>query len=441
MFNYGIIRRIVDNIPVIYGAEKRITSGQEYRNVVEKLPETRIDYLSDRMDFSDCFTFIRGSRVIIDWHCVPYDARHLVKLFNLDNMDKGNKITTEKTKARMLGNIIRVAEKNSHRHEFRFLNEKDIIFAVETLWKDSFDCMKMGYIYFEKFIMFIRKEKLADLRIDLREIRIKRIQTEDMLPNDKNRRHSPIIPDEMFQALLNGFYRVMKDESVMINERMTAGACLLDTQLGLRISEIPALEVDCLKYYVDENGQKNYYIVYNSIKPANADIEVIKTKTICTPLAKDTIEYLLKLRKRIPGSGKYPFLYCLDGKNCRISRIYDKDAFMKRYKRLCALHLYDIVSKDWEDIRRVSVRDEIKRVKPEDKEKFEKPLSIPGIHSFRSTFASKLYLQGFDIDYINAIMSHTPQSESTEEYVPPKVVKIQIDMDHELSDIFESINF
>lgn len=441
MFNFGVIRRIVDNIPVFYGAEKRITSGQEYKAVVEKLPETRIDYLSDRMDFSNCFTYIRGSRVIIDWHCVPYDARHFVKLFNLDNMDKGNKITTEKTKARMLGNIIRLAEENSRRHEFQFLNEKNIIFAIETLWKNSFDCKKMAYIFVEKFLVFIRKEKLANPRINLKEIHTKRIQVEDMLPNAKNRRHSPIIPNEMFHALLNGFYRIMKDESIKINERMTAGMCALNTQIGLRISEIPALEVDCLNYYVDDDGQKNYYIVYNSIKPASADIEVIRTKTICTPLAKEIIEYLLKLRNRIPGSDKYRFLYCLNGKSCQTGRIYDKDFFMKRYKRLCALRLYDIVSKDWEDIKRVSVREEVKRVKAEEMAKYNIPLSIPGIHSYRSTFASMLYMQGFDIDYINAIMSHTPQSDSSEAYVPSKVVKIKIDKDSGLSDMFEGLNF
>lgn len=441
MFNYGIIRRIVGNIPAFCGYEKRITSGQEYKTVVEKLPETRIDFLSDRMDFSECFTFSRGARVIIDWHCVPQDARYLVKMFNLDNMDKGNKITTEKTKARMLGNIIRVAEENNPRHEFQYLNERDIIFAVESLWKDSMDCMKMGYAYVERFIDFVRKENLVNPRIDLREIRTKRIQTEDLLPGRKQRRHSPVIPEKMFQAFLDGFYRVMTDKTVNINDRMTAGMCLLNTQLGLRISEIPALEVDCLKYYVNDRGEKDFYIVYNTIKPASADIEVFKTKTICTPLAKSTIEYLLNLRKRIPGSGKYPYLYCLDGKNCRIGRIYDKDAFMKRYKRLCALYLYDIVSRDWDDIKRVSVRDELRRVKPENQEQFKKPLSIPGIHSFRSTFASKLYLQGFDVDYINAIMSHTPQSDSSDAYVPPKVVKIKIDKDTELSDMFEEITF
>lgn len=441
MFNYGIIRRIVGNIPAYCGIENRITSGQEYKTVVERLPETKIDFLSDRMDFSDCFTFSRGSRVIIDWHCVPQDARYLVKMFNLDNLDKGNKITTEKTKARMLGNIIRVAEENSHKHEFLALHEQDIILAVEGLWKDSLDSKKMAYVFMERFIDFIQKENLASPRVDLLEIRTKRIQTEDLLPGRQFRRHSPVIPDKMFQALIDGFYRVMTDRTVSINDRMTAGMCLLNTQLGLRISEIPALEVDCLKCWVDDMGKRDYYIVYNTIKPASANIEVFKTKTICTPLAKSTIEYLLNLRKRFPGSGKYPFLFCLKGKNCRIGRIYDKDAFMKRYKRICALYLYDIVSKDWDGIKRVSVRDEIRRVKPEIKEQFKKPLSIPGIHSFRATFASKLYLQGFDIDYIDAIMSHTPQSDSSDAYVPHNVVKIKIDKDSELSDIFEDITF
>ena len=52
-----------------------------------------------------------------------------------------------------------------------------------------------------------------------------------------------------------------------------------------------------------------------------------------------------------------------------------------------------------------------------------------------------LYTQGFDIDYINAIMAHTPQSNDTNAYVPPKIVKMNIDKDPGLSDIFEDVNF
>ena len=95
MFNLGIIRRIVGNIPVYFGMERRTTTGQEYKTIVEKLPTRKLDFLSDRMDFSDCFTYVRGSQVIIDWRNVPEDARYLVKLFNLNNLDLGNKVTTE----------------------------------------------------------------------------------------------------------------------------------------------------------------------------------------------------------------------------------------------------------------------------------------------------------------------------------------------------------
>ena len=441
MFNLGIIRRIVGNIPVFFGMERRTTTGQEYKTIVEKLPTRKLDFLSDRMDFSDCFTYVRGSQVIIDWRNVPEDARYLVKLFNLNNLDLGNKVTTERNKATILGNIIRVAESVNKKHKFLFLNEKDVIYAVETLWGTSYDSMKIGYSSFERFVEFIIDEKLADIRIDLQEIRTKIIQIEDRLPSRDKREHSPVIPPKMFHALLNGFYRIMRDESIKINDRMTAGTCLLNTQMGLRVSEIPALETDCLRYYVDENGEKNYYIVYNCIKGASATTEVVSVKTICTPLAKETIEYLLELRKRIPGSNKYRFLYCLDGKNCRIGRIYDKVSFYKRYKRICALYLYDVVSKDWEGIKHVSVRHEIIRLKAPDKGKYDTPLSIPGIHSYRTTFASMLYTQGFDIDYINAIMAHTPQSNDTNAYVPPKIVKMNIDKDPGLSDIFEDVNF
>lgn len=435
MFDYGLVRNLISNIPVFPGDIPVFSKKEETKRVVDCIPETLCDYRQDRMDFSAYFTILRGCRKVLDWTKVPEDARELVKCFSLDQLDEGSKIQTEAAKILTIRKIIAKAEELCRSHSFFGLDTDCIIKAIETIWAKSFTMQKIAFADMVNFFDFIRDKTNVRLAINVEKLDHHRQFLSDILSGYDGEKGSPLIPDEMLDELITGFDDLMRNPDIPINHRMTAGIMLLDTQIGLRNSEIPAIDIDCLHSIEGADGVIDHYIVYNCIKSARAGTEVVKVKTICTDIAKETIEYLLELRKTIPGWENNNFLYIQDHPDTAKGYVANCDTFRNRYKYIMAKYLRPIVEKSWTNIRRISV---YKVLKHEKNIEYAKALlSIPGIHSFRVTFASKLYLAHADPDYINAILSHSPMSECNDSYIPSArpTREEQLKADKELNEI------
>lgn len=416
MFDCGLIRNLISNIPSVPWEVPVVAPIRASLRIVDCIPEKKCDYNDDRMDFTSYFTLQRGCRCILDWRKVEKDARPYVKCFNLDNLDQGNKIVTESTKLLILRKIIAKAKENTRSHSFYGIVTDDIIHAVETIWPKNYSMQQIGYAAIIEFIDFMNDKTNIRLAVDVERLEHNRIFLCDILSGYDGEKGSPMITEEQLDALIGGFNRTMRDPGINPSDRMTAGICLLNTQLGLRNSEIPAIKTDCLRSVEGNDGTMYDYIVYNSIKAARMGREAVEVKTICTPIAKETIQYLLELRQNIRGWENNPFLYIQDCADCRAGLVYKSDLFRNHYKFVVARYMKDIVDRDWPNIKRMSVSKVLKERGMA--ESANQKLSIPGIHSYRVTFACQLYAKHINPDYINAIMSHTPQSECNDSYIP-----------------------
>lgn len=415
MFNNGIIRSLISNIPESSWNAGSVASSDVFR-IVEQIPQERCNYIADKMDFSPYFTIKRGRCCILDWTKVEIEARPYVKDFSLDNLDQGLKISTESNKIPYLSKILSIAITHNYSHSFFNIDEEDIIYAIETRWSGHYSLQLNAYNIIISFVRFLKEKKNVLCFVSIERLEEQRIYISDNLRGYRQRESYPRITDNHLNAIIDGLSHTMHNKNIPLNDRITAGIILLNTQLGLRTSEIPALKKDCLHSVENTDGKIDYYITYLSIKAARQRQEGRIIKTICTQIAKETIEYLLLLRQQIPGLDKNPFLYVQDDNLCRAGLVIDKNVLRDKYKLIMTKYLFDVSNKEWPNIEKISIKKIVKgnAIQNETVES----LSIPAIHSYRVTFASKLYDMGISSEYINAIMSHSPQSNCNDSYIP-----------------------
>lgn len=410
MFENGIIQHLVADIPVELNGDRRC-NGSQWKKVVQRIPEHLCSFCDDVLDFRDYNEFHKSHSQTIVLTRIPKDVRYTVKCWICNCIDFGKKPSTMYSRCGMLRRILVKAEELSTCHIITDVSTKNILDAIDSIWPTASATKKDAFSTVLSFLDFVEHETDLPLCINWKEIDKHRQFIADILTGyDGGREHFPVIDDNLFQGMMDGFNDIMRNEDAELNDRITAGIMLLDTQLGLRASEIVALEKDCVKVHEDCFGNKKNYIIYNCIKKARYEQKAVKTKTICTPLAKETIEYILRLRSGIAGADTNRFLYMIDtcsSKDLNTRGIVTPvDKFRAHYNYMCARHLSALVGRPCNYLKKSKIKD--------------KEYWIPKLHSFRSTFADRLYRQGFNIDYINCIMSHSPleNDRNNDAYIP-----------------------
>ena len=436
MFENGIIRRLVDDIPNYSGAQPVVDMRGRWRKVVDCLCEARPSFHDDRMDFRPNMKFNGGGDCVLNFEGIHGDAKEYVKCFCLDNIDSGLHITTEHVRIPRLKKLLNASIAEAEDGLFLNVNAGCIHLALMKSWPDNLVLQQKALSDMIAFLYFVRNEANLFLPVDIDALEEDRRFITDCLSGYDGSRHSVWLPNDVMTDIMTGLDGVMRDENEKPAMRMTAGMVLLDTQLGLRTAEIPALEVDCLRRVDGLDGNVYDYFVYNSMKPARGSVEAIPQATICTPLAKETYKYLLKLRKLIPGSEMNPFLY-VHNEKCSDGRVYSKDHFVLEYQKLCSQRLHHLFEKPLGDVCSKKVYS-TKYVPGKSHEVSYENLYIPNLYCYRVTFASTLRAQGFPVDFINAIMSHTPSSNVDSAYIvntqPPKGCA------RELEDVFSVLS-
>lgn len=410
MLRHGVARLLIDKIPAWMGGIEIIPSPPDYKRVIDLVPVGRflVDFNEDRWDFREGFRLQwRYQNLISFENCNPEVKDHL-KGFATKNIDEGIKISTLHTTIRLLTNVMNKAIENSEKKMLLFITTKDITLAVEKAHNSLYDKLT-AYILVERFINYLSQEEDIHLCVDIKELDRSKKFVSDRLGTRHQTNHHPDIPDELFDALINMFNNVMRNEEAPLNDRLLAGIMLINSQLGLRKSEICALETDFYNEYLCDDGIERPYIVYNCIKAAKGDVESIPFTTICTDLCRETIKYYLKLRERCIYAKDTDFLFIQDpsaGRKRNGLFPIDSQSIDAYYKILCTKYLSDVIHEDWKGINKVKAK----------WNHADDWVSIPSIHSYRVHFASMLYKAGFPLDFIECAMSHTPNSNFNECY-------------------------
>lgn len=435
MFNCGIIRRFVDNLPLYSTASTVETRGKEYRPVFDHLPETKKDYRNRVIDFNDCFQYC--SKTKLSFNCVPDDALDLVKCFALDQIDQGARVRTLSKTVDKVGAVLRQAEKASGRGLLS-LSTADILDATAAVCPTSKILEREALSYMKRVLAFARAEMNIILPVDAVAIERRLIALTDAVRGLAKAKHSQELAPRLMDEIITGLYVTMHNRKLRTSVRMTAAITLLQTQLGLRTEELPALETNCLVKVDNYDGTFSDMVVYNCMKSSTSASEVLKVKTICTPLARETILYMLQLRKKVRGHENSPFLFVeQSSRHSGLGYVYPVENLRARYKRLCASHLLHIFCKPIPGIPEKSIVF-TKKVKGEYRGTKVIRAYVPNMYCYRVTFACRLFAAGLDVDYINSIMSHTPGSNVDDAYIRnTQIPRVLLD---EISEYFKDID-
>ena len=405
MLKNGIAQQLISGLPSFLGDKGVVPTRTEMLRVVQ-IPtiEHIINFDSDIWDARKGFTMSKSYLNKVNFtNCHP-DAKTLVKGFAAQELDDGKKFSTLHGTIPLLIRTINAAiEENGDGH-LLFISTKDVLEGMNRIFKTSKYDKLYAFPLISRFLAF--SASTIGIRFNVNEKELKWAQTAFYNEIKGYRSHKPIpdIPDEYFDIIINRCDEVMRDETLPLNDRLIAGMILIDSQLGLRISEVVALEVDCRDMWPCSDGVIRPYIVYNSIKASKGDVESLPVKTFCNPICDEALAYYLELRQRCVYADKTDFLYIRDPHpSCHSNGEFpiSPSSFNEQYQRFFGRYLREEARKDWGDITRIQTN--IRG----DKEL----LSIPSIHSFRKHFFSFLVKAGLPMDYVDAAASHTPSED------------------------------
>lgn len=409
MLRYGLARQLIANIPEYMGGLDVVPGKGEHKAVVELIPVRGhlVNYRSDVWDFSSGFRYQKNDRLKVNFKKADPQFKDLLKDFAAQLIDTYSyKISTIKGRVDKLTAVFNKALETSGL--FILVDTDAITGTVETLFGNTEE-KRDTYVFVTGFLQFLREDRGLITPVDLEAIRRIMISYGHCISRKRVYNTHKNVPEEYFNAIVRTADRVMRDEREPFNMRMTAGIILTDTQLGLRQAEVLALETDCISGYLCSDGKERPYCTYNCIKAARADTEVVKIKTFCTPLLYDTVEYLNELRKQCDGAEDTDFIYVLNwmpGMRKPVTFPISPGSFIHQYKNFFYRYLREYTLKEWRGIRKVKVVNTDAGAVH----------AIPTVQNIRVHFATSLYRQGFPLDFIESVMSHTPSGNNYDSY-------------------------
>lgn len=411
----------------LYSEIKKYTPN----NISSKFREMRyiplsngeLDYEKDLWDFSS-YMIVRYSKRKIHFENVPHVFKNDVKDFDLLLILKGNiKISSVISKHMQLRKFLNfIYRRGIYRiRDIDYDDVLDFMYSLELtkatyghyqiLLEDFFSIYDMEHgtqIFSPKIIELCQRTQFSN-----------RVKAE----RKHNRRHP--IPEEYFDKLISLLYRIMNDINESENTRASAAILLIDSQIGLRASELSLLEVNSIETI--RINEKNFRMIhYKIIKTARGGKGYFESVTFINDLSFAAYNVLVDLfseNRKIKGTN---LLFC----PMNVELPADPSNYLVYLKKVCILYADEL------DSRNSLFKHELSGVISADK--FSKntlnlafnksPLCklknvnkdtefyFPVLHQFRHTVVDRLYKSGVELEYIRRYMGHLC-SDMTANYV------------------------
>ncbi|MCR5827556.1 MAG: hypothetical protein K6G53_03980 [Bacteroidales bacterium] len=406
MLNNGVARALIKNVPLCLGGIDIVPSMKDYLGLVDYPPKDLsqwcCDFDADVWDARKAFRMQWRSENIIRFNGCNKQAVFAVKCFTVKCLDEKLKFSTMHNQTRYVIRLLNAAIDLCPEHEMLMITSRHILAALDD-FSDDINSRLYALLTIKKFVLFVQQELDGLPLVDVAALEKQQLKISDIVSVRHNVKHFPAIPDDLYNGLLTMFHEVMYDKRLPLNDRLTAGIMLLETQLGLRKSEICALEKDFLGYHLCDTGKLEPYISYNCIKASRGDMEVIPIQTWCTELCESTAKDYLELRQQCVYADSTDFLYILDPRSIDRDGLFPVAPYtlLSLYHRICYRYALELIDKDWPNIDRVNAA----------AIHGSKKYSIPPLHCYRTTVASMAANQNLPYDYIECALSHSPLSE------------------------------
>ena len=237
MYINGIAVKFISGIPaerVIPGVVPSVQSMHKILEVIPARPVSTFD--QDTWDFTACFRNVCSENHILDFRrCIPA-ARPALKLFALHLIDRGcMKIRSIHNVIKVLTTLINGATYETDHRDFAVLTAGELLAYIDDDDNDRRPDTTAVYIAnVKRFYDFLNKEHIKNI-VDIDELEFRRRKLAK-LGKHWPTRHHPDIPQAFFEIIKRRLDDLMRDEAAPINDRLTAGAILMDTQMGIRRS-------------------------------------------------------------------------------------------------------------------------------------------------------------------------------------------------------------
>ena len=231
------------------------------------------------------------------------------------------------------------------------------------------------------------------------------------------------VPDEYLVPLVETCLKTIRSSDSNSREGITAAAALLASQIGMRASELVALEVESLHKSSIPGEPEIAFMTFKTFKGSKGDNAYKVAETIVNPIALEAYLWLLDKcaadRERL-GTRALLVSHKQSGK------YLTKGSLAGSLKVFVASHFDSIPSIDtaerFPELKTTTLEKVINLgIDPKYAEKLNELPSdtqvvYPVFHQFRATVATKLYEAGVDMHYIKRHMSHISE-DTTAGYI------------------------
>lgn len=387
-----------------------------------------LDYESDRWDFKE-YCLINDTHAALKFDNVPDPFKDLCKDYILLLiLNGGIKVSS------LYAEFIQL------RPFLRFLYDRGLT-SIENI--DDSDVEKYLFsknvsersftkhqLTIKKFLQFYDAEHHTEIFTPGMDKLCTRIEGKKLKPLIvANRRKA--IPDEYFNKLLALLIKIIDDESESVNNRVYAAMLIIDSQTGLRASELSLLENNSVEE-IDIDGEKARMIHYKIIKTAKGNFGYTDNITYINDLSFKAYNLVSTLLDDIRKERNTNYLFCPKG----VSIPARSSTYVDFLKRLCIKNhaVLGSTDKKYKDIFDGSTtkstiihcwcNDNPNRAPYLENFDDNQEFYYPFVHQFRNTVVTGLLNRGIQLEFIRRYMGHLTE-EMTSAYAESYDTKMQ----------------
>ncbi len=367
-----------------------------------------LDYDSDDWDLNKYTLNNRHGIFHFKWCCLNYKC--MLKDYVLLLILKGdNKLSTIKGTSFKIQKFLNYLDQNNI-HDLEYLNHNDIknflisLNTTELNYQKYQDALRQFiYIYDTEYHTRIFTPEVEKV--------CKRMSFNKLVSIRKNARR-PSIDHEYLNKFISVLIKIMNDERFSDDDRGLAAALLMETQIGLRASEITMLETNSIEE-IDIEGKISRMIHYKVIKTARGNTGYKNEITYINEISYYAYDFLMKLFANNRKNRNSNLLICTSGHSLPVtSRIlidFTRKISLTFYKEL------DSTNPKLGEFLGGAVNTKqgqkgywhfILDHNPSKMINEETSFYYPIVHQFRNTVVTELMKKGVQLEYVRRFMGH-----------------------------------
>lgn len=430
-----LINETYDNYNIDqYSQIRQYTNG----NISSKFKEIRyipfsesiLDYEDDLWDFSE-YTLIKGNYSIFHFLPLPDYYKNELKDFILILILKDTcKISTLSLYLYIIRKfLVFISERGIK--SVSDICIYDITEYLESRQITQLSLMKEKNVIGQFLQLYDLEHSTNIYSFEISEI-LKRLETKLFNAIIKKNRRKPI-NDEYFDNLIKALIRQMDDVNNSIQTRVLSAMLIIDSQTGLRASELSLLEVDSVES-INIEGINYRMMQYKIIKTAKGNMGYTENTTFINDLSYKAYELVKELHKENRQIRNSNLLYC--PKKAILPST--PSVFLEYLRDFCILNSDEIGACDTCHKGKMSSINALafSKHKYEGRPISKTPLNIiknikdetifyyPIVHQFRNTVVNRLIRSGVNLEFVRRYMGHL-SAEMTATYADYNDTDIQ----------------